>query len=133
VGLPALQYKFKFPTSKHSFPRTPDMPGGYCLLHHQTQHTEIILNFPLCQTFNIHTPLPHPTPVITGDMLLDRLHRTQNCPLLHKDNNLYKIALEHGMILFLNTNSFLFSHIVQHTVPNRKNCTLLILSPPPGS
>jgi hypothetical protein len=45
------------------------------------------------------------------------------------DNNLYKIALGLGMSLFLNIKSFLVSHIVQYTVPKRKNNTLLYLPP----
>jgi hypothetical protein len=43
--------------------------------------------------------------------------------------NLYKIALEQGIILFLNTNSFQFSQSVQHNAPKRKNNMLLSLSP----
>jgi hypothetical protein len=115
------------------------------MLHRQSQHIKILLSItpsqPLYKPFSTHAPLHHPTPAaasqgiccLIASISMSSAPRaatelnTVHCCM--KDNGMYKIVLGQGMILFLNINSFLFNHNVQHTTLNRKNNTLLSLSP----
>jgi hypothetical protein len=93
-------------------------------------------------SITLTTLLDHPTPVATsiGICCLIASINLSNSPristelrIIHrcmKDTNLYKIVLGVGIILFLKTKSFLFSHIVQHTAPKRKKQNPITFIPP---
>jgi hypothetical protein len=90
--------------------------------------------FPLSSIslLNIMHHFPYPTPVaasrgicclITSISLSNSPRASTELNIVYhciKDINLYKIAIEQEIILFLNTNLILFSQSVQHTAQRGK-------------